>query len=364
MVNTLAEGGAARAASNLTCAWAEAGRQVTILTTDDGREPSLYPLHPGVTHRPLALAGSSRHPLEAVVRNGWRLLKLRRAILESRPDLLISFLDGNNVMCLIATRGCRRIPTIISERTDPHGRPLGSAWERLRHLTYPWADCLVVQTAHALSYFPARVRAKGVVIPNPVILPKGRAGVDDPLPARTRYSLITLGRLDKVKGHDMLIEAFASIAPAFPDWDLRIYGDGPERQTLDKQINAHSLAQRILLPGNTADAALRLREADLFVLPSRVEGFPNALAEAMAAGLPVISFDCRSGPSELIRPGIDGVLVPPNDLPALSTAMARMMADPAERARLAASAPEVLERFSVERVLALWETAIRRVGVR
>jgi len=362
VLNTMAEGGAARAASNLTTAWAGAGRTVTILTTDAGRDPLLFPLHPEVSYRPLALTGSSRHPLEAVLRNAWRLLRLRRAILDSRPDLLVSFIDCNNVMCLLATRGLRRLPVIISERTDPHGRPLGAAWERLRRWTYPWADGLVVQSGHAQSFFSKEVRAKTMVIPNPVVLPQAVPGANPAPQTGARPSLITLGRLDRVKGHDMLIEAFASIAQDFPDWDLRIFGEGPQRKTLAALIRSHGLEQRVLLPGYSSDVTERLRESELFVLSSRVEGFPNALAEAMAAGLPVISFNCRSGPSELIRHGVDGILVPPDDVPALASAMARLMADPEERSRLAARAPEVLERFSVKRILDLWETAIRRAG--
>lgn len=364
VLNTMAEGGAARAASNLTTAWTESGRKVTILTTDSGKDPLLFPLHPKVDYLPLALTGSSRHPLEAILRNAWRLRRLRGAILDSRPDLLVSFIDCNNVMCLLATRGLRRLPVIISERTDPHGRPLGKAWERLRRWTYPWAGCLVVQSSHALSFFPEPVQARGMVIPNPVVLPQAVPGANPSPRTAARHSLISLGRLDRVKGHDLLIEAFATLAPAFPDWDLRIFGEGPERCALAERVAGHGLEQRVLLPGYSSDVTARLREADLFVLPSRVEGFPNALAEAMAAGLPVISFDCRSGPSELIRHGVDGLLVPAGDLPGLSRTMAQLMTDPEERSRLAARAPEVLERFSVERILELWETAIQRAGAR
>jgi glycosyltransferase involved in cell wall biosynthesis len=356
IVNQLYDGGAARVAVYLANAWAERERRVLILTTDLGQAAPFYPLHPGVAHQAMDLRAVSRNPLEAVGHNFSRLVQVRRHIRASRPDLLVSFLDRNNIMCLLATRGMRSIPTIISERTDPHGRSIGGAWAFLRRLTYPWADCLVTQSAHAMAYFPASVRGRGRVIPNPVYRPPAAAPADA---RRERPRILALGRLHRIKGHDLLVDAFALIAERFPDWELCIHGDGPERDSLQARIQAQGLADRITLGPNIADVGSSLRDADLFVLPSRVEGFPNALAEAMAWGLPVVSFDCASGPGELIRHDWDGLLVPPLDVPALAAAMGRLMADPGERARLGARAVEVLTRFSAGRVMDLWESAIQ-----
>jgi glycosyltransferase involved in cell wall biosynthesis len=357
LLDDLLGGGAARVAAHLSRAWAEQGCAVTILTTDDGRLPPWFTLHPDVRHLALGLRGDSRSVLGALGRNLGRLGRLRRSIRASRPDVLISFLDTNNVMCLLATRGLPGLPIIISERTDPSGRPLGPAWEWLRRLTYPWADCLVAQSAHALAFFSPGVQAKGKVIPNPV-LPV--AGSPRPVPSGPRRQVMTLGRLNRVKGHDLLIEAFGTLAEALPDWDLVIHGEGQERAALASRIRTLGLERRILLPGATDQPGARLREADLFVLPSRTEGFPNALAEAMACGLPVISFDCASGPSELIRDGVDGLLVPPENVPALARAMARLMRSAPERARLAGNAPDVLARFSLDRILGLWAETLHQ----
>ncbi len=359
LVDALGGGGAARVASRLSTAWAEMGRQVTILTGDGGRGSCRYPLHPAVTRLALDWQRPSRNPLQAAWRNLGRLARLRGVIRRLRPDLIVSFLDTTNVKCLLATRGLG-IPTLVSERTDPHGRAIGRTWETLRRLTYRWSSGLVVQSRHALAYFPPDLQAKGVVIPNPVQAPD--AGVPAVPAGPARRVVASLGSLRRVKGHDQLIEAFAQVAGTFPGWDLAIHGEGPERPALEARIRALGLDGRIRLPGATSEPGARLREADLFVLPSRVEGFPNALAEAMALGLPVVSFDCHSGPAELIRPGVDGVLVPPGDVPGLAGAMASLMADPDGRARLAARAPEVMQRFSLEKVLGMWEEAIRKAA--
>jgi len=355
-VNHLVDGGAARVAVNLAGAWTDMGRKVTILTSDAGEIPPIYPLPPGVVHLPLGLWADSRNPLDAAWRNLTRVVRIRRAVRRSRPDLLVSFLDRNNIMCVLAARTLLpRIPVIISERTDPHGRSIGTWWELLRRLTYPFADCLVVQTRRAQTFFPGLIRSRCVVIPNPVYPPLDTGTPEQ----RSRFRVVTLGRNHPVKGHDLLIDAFALVAEAFPDWDLCIHGDGPDRDALAERIRRHRLEGRIQLGENLADVGDCLRNADLFVLPSRVEGFPNALAEAMAWGLPVVSFDCNSGPGELIRHDLDGLLVPPGDVPALAAAMGRLMANPAERQRLAARAPEVLSRFSPARIMELWESAIQ-----
>jgi glycosyltransferase involved in cell wall biosynthesis len=176
--------------------------------------------------------------------------------------------------------------------------------------------------------------------------------------SKSRKTVIGLGSLRHVKGFDRLIEAFGKLSAEYPDWDLVIYGEGPCRAELEEQIQKLRIADRVRLPGVTRESHARLCEADLFVLCSRSEGFPNALAEAMACGLPVVSFDCISGPRELIRDGVDGILVPADDVVRLKESMDRLMADPVARERLARKAPEVTERFSPEKVFGKWRLAV------
>jgi GalNAc-alpha-(1->4)-GalNAc-alpha-(1->3)-diNAcBac-PP-undecaprenol alpha-1,4-N-acetyl-D-galactosaminyltransferase len=289
---------------------------------------------------------------------------VRRALRAARPDVIISFMDKTNVLALLATRGLR-VPVMVSERSDPSHNKIGSIWRFLRRLTYPLADVLICQSTAALAYYDSFMATKGCVIPNPLIGPpmisamKGDFGLQ-----RNSRRVVAMGALVVHKGFDLLIEAFGSVKLKYPDWSLTILGEGPLRRELEKKVDGLGLSGRVRLPGQVADPLSELRTADLFVLSSRFEGFPNALLEAMACGLPVISFNCPSGPSEIIRDGVDGVLIPPQDVKALAAALDRLMGDKIERGRLASRAPEVLDRYNVSQVMNKWDALLARFNER
>ena len=346
--------GAERVLSFLANAWSAKGWQVLIVTMEDGRVEPFYPLADAVEVRPLDLMKDSASFLSGLANNLRRLRTIRRAFRDASPDVVISFVDKANILAVFASRGLG-IPLIISERTDPSRRTLGRWWNALRDRAYPRADLLVFQSQAVLDWFPPRVRRKGMVIPNPVPAPPIAASSQrETLPKR----LVAMGRLFPVKGFDLLLEAFAAVAAEEPDWTLEIWGEGPERAALEAQARCLGLAERVRFPGLTEQPFEILRGADLFVLSSRAEGFPNVLVEAMACGLPVISTDFGGAAKEIIRDGVDGMLIPSGDPPALGSALLRLMADPAERKRLSERAPGVVARYSSGRILALWEEAI------
>jgi GalNAc-alpha-(1->4)-GalNAc-alpha-(1->3)-diNAcBac-PP-undecaprenol alpha-1,4-N-acetyl-D-galactosaminyltransferase len=195
------------------------------------------------------------------------------------------------------------------------------------------------------------------VIPNPVLAPPPAGKPPADLPAGPL--VVAMGRLHSDKGFDHLLRAVAPSLERHPEWSLVVLGDGPDRAALEGLARELGIAGRARFPGRVAAPDAVLRQAALFVLSSRFEGFPNALVEAMACGVAVVSTDCRSGPAEIVRQGVDGVLVPPGDPEALGAAIERLISDPAERARLAARAPEVVARFGAEGVLEMWNERIR-----
>jgi GalNAc-alpha-(1->4)-GalNAc-alpha-(1->3)-diNAcBac-PP-undecaprenol alpha-1,4-N-acetyl-D-galactosaminyltransferase len=355
ITSSLRAGGAERMLSQMGNYWAAKGWEVTLLTLNGLSERPFYELHPALTHRPLGIAAASGSPLQAVANNAWRLRVLRSAIEASRPQIVLSFMDRANTLTLLATVGTNW-PILVSERNDPGQRVLNRSWAMLRQLSYSRASRLVVQTEGALAYFSPRLQQRARVIPNPVLLPPGS---DSPLLSSQRAkTLLAMGRLHPQKGFDLLLQAFARVAPRQPNWSLTIYGEGQLRAQLEAQVQQWGLQGRVRLPGVTNQPGAAMRQADMFVLSSRYEGFPNVLGEAMACGLPVISFDCPSGPRELIRDGIDGALVPPGDVAALARTIERLMDSEGGRRRLAARAPEVLERFAMTKVMQIWERLI------
>ena len=364
MVSSMHSGGAERVATNLSNDWALAGHQVTLVVTYSRRGECFYPLSAAVELKFLAdetLTKRFRGPSYLA-----RFLALRRLVQQVRPDVLVSFLTNVNVAAVLAARGTQ-VPVLVCERTYPPQLPVSGLWSWLRRWTYPLAARVTMLTSEGLDWLKREIpRAHGVVMPNPVPYP---------LPVTTpelqpsavipgeRKVLLAVGRMSEEKGFARLIEAFSALVRSHPQWDLVILGDGPLRPALAQQIQATGLGGRVLMPGRAGNVGVWYERADLYVMSSRVEGFPNTLGEAMAHGCAAVSFDCDTGPRDLIRHEVDGLLVPPGDVAALARALGRLMQDDALRAQMAARALEVRSRYSMQRVLEQWDTLFRTTRI-
>ena len=193
-------------------------------------------------------------------------------------------------------------------------------------------------------------------IPNAV--PDVPLGPGDP----TAHRLIAAGRLAPQKGFDLLLEAFAGVAGRHPDWNLDIFGKGPLRGRLEQDVVDLGLGGQVCINAPTDRLGERMRAASVFVLPSRYEGFPIVLLEALAAGLAVVSFDCPTGPREILTDEATGLLVPAEDVPALAAALDRIMTDESLRRRLAAAAPAAVLPYARQQVGRRWDELLAGGG--
>jgi GalNAc-alpha-(1->4)-GalNAc-alpha-(1->3)-diNAcBac-PP-undecaprenol alpha-1,4-N-acetyl-D-galactosaminyltransferase len=352
VIQSMMAGGAERVAATLVNHWVNSGDNLTVtLVTVASPETDFYEVDSRVKRIALDLSRPSTSWARFLVKNVRIVRRLRQLMRSIQPDVVLSFLDYINVRTLLAAFGTA-IPVVVEEHIDPTQSSVGKMLRVLRWLLYRQA-CAVVVLTPEIAQWAGRIVTENCVhvIPNPISDTFLKASPGVPTPG---HKIVGMGRLEPQKGFDLLLRAFAQCAEDHLDWTLEIVGEGSERDRLRALADDLGIADKLLLPGIVKHSEGVLRQADLFVLSSRYEGFPMALLEAMTSGLPVVSFDCRSGPREMIENGVNGVLVPSNDVGALANAMAHLMGDEGQRKRLGERAIAVADKFSLARVNQMW----------
>ncbi|SAK68231.1 glycosyl transferase [Caballeronia glebae] len=362
-------GGAERVTANLANEWAALGWEVTVVTLTAG-EGDVYPFHPGVKRIELGLAGGVEGGglVRTLMSNVKRVLAFRKVLRETKPTVALGVMATANVLAVLAGIGLP-YKIIASEHTHPPRAPLTPFWERLRLLTYRFADKVVALTDETREWIETHCRCTDVkVIPPPFTLPIARTNpVIEPksVVRDERRLLLAVGRLSPEKGFDSLIDAFRKIAGALPQWDLVIVGEGLARASLERRVDEAKLRGRVFLPGRAGNVADWYERADLYVLSSHFEGFSMTLVEAMASGCAAVSYDCDSGPRVIVTHGTNGLLVNPvGDASALAKSLETLMRDDAERHRMALRASSVNETFALPKTIALWQEVFEESGVK
>ena len=234
------------------------------------------------------------------------IAQIRKVIRHYAPDAILPFLARpmRDVMC---ATGFRRKRVVSTLRIDP--RNIGKRKQGIFYRSFKASKAVFMQTQGQKDFYPAFIQEKTFIVPNAVgeqVLTQGESRK----PAAQIRQLVSVGRLSAQKNFRMLIDAMAIVHKAHPAVTLKIFGDGPEKEDLTARIHEAGLDDCVWLMGKTSDVAGELARADMFVFSSNYEGMPNALMEAMAAGLPCVSTDCPTGPKELIGEDERGLLVP------------------------------------------------------
>ncbi len=350
IISSLNSGGAQRVLSNLANHWSSQGHEISLITLDNSQSLPFYPLDSNIRLFQLNKNNSESSRIKRLFSLGDRFFSLRQKITKLKPDVIISFVDIMNITTLISTLGLK-IPVIVCERTHPQYYKILPLYQNLRRLLYPKAKQVIVQTKSVAHYF--RNLKNISIIPNAISSPSITKKDVESAPKH----IVSVGRLCPFKGFDTLIYAFSNLHQYHPKLMLTIYGEGQERENLEKLIISLNLEDKVFLPGTIKNIQEALITSDLFIFPSHYEGFPNALCEAMAVGLPVIASNC-SGNIDIVQDGIDGRLFPVGDTEALTQLTIDLLKDPNQRMKLAQNAKKICDRFHPDRVFDLWDQAI------
>lgn len=257
---------------------------------------------------------------------------------------------------LAAKFGSSSVVKIGQDHMNYRSYPEGLAAQM--RLWYPKLDAVATLTKRDAAEFTEALgpEARVVQIPNLVPMPDSEpASLDSKI-------IIAAGRLTGQKGFDMLTDAFAKVAEKHPDWEVQIYGGGRHRDRLREHIERTGMTEHVRLMGTTKKLQQRIRESAMYVLSSRYEGLPMTILEAMEQGVPVVAFDCHTGPADIITHDEDGILVPPEDVDALAAAITEMIENPERRRALGAQAHTSIRRFSGESVRPQWEKLYAELG--
>lgn len=354
-ISSMNAGGAERVMSLMVNHWSRKKNTTIHLILFTSKQP-FYELEENVKLHPFDLTFSSNTSIISKLSHTFRILNgIRKLLKQIAPSILISFMTEINIYAIILSK-LTKIPVIISERTSPKQDTLPKLWTILRKALYKKANALTVQTKRTkVLYQEMKISTPKCieVIENPIsnkFLTKNK---------EFNRIILTIGRLSKEKGQDLLIKALGQID--LGDWKVHIIGDGIARKELEELVQKHNLENQVTFLGRKKNVKKYLEKAAIFILPSRYEGFPNALCEAMVVGCACICFDCDTGPRELIKHNYNGLLVEPEDINELAKAIKRLISEEETIKVFSENAVSVYDKLSLVYIMKKWDNLINRV---
>lgn len=351
-IGGLGTGGAERVASNLSNYLADHGHVVEIMTMAEVKHS--YYIEPKVSVYNLIKITERKN---IVLDNILRFIRFCKYILNHKPDVYVVMLPFT-ITFMLSFRFLTKTKIVAAERANPSSYPT-KIQNKLQKLAKK-ADGWVFQTEEQKYWYSLYLtHQKTTVIPNAInsdfIKPKQ-------LGLRGKV-IVTSGRLTAQKNHRLLITAFSRVIEKYPDYELYIYGEGPQRQDLEQYVAELNLQKHVFMPGYSHNICEKLRTASMFVLSSDFEGMPNALMEAMALGLPCISTDCSGGGARyLIDNEKNGMLIPQGDLDAMVKAMDKILSDEIFANRIASEAYKICDKLAPEKIYGKWEQFLSNIS--
>lgn len=287
---------------------------------------------------------------------------LHKIMKKNSGALFVSFFTHQNLYTILASFGTG-IKVLVSERNDPANsftQKIQKIGDFARKILYRASVCkkIIFQTQGAADYFPDKIKSKGIVIPNPL-----KDGLPEPCTGERKKTVVAVGRFNPQKNYRLLIDAFAQFSKPHPDYKLEIYGDGGLRKTMENYIDKLGLTDKIELCGFCKDVHQRIADAGMYVMSSDFEGLSNAMLEAMALGLPVISTDHPPGGARAyIKSYENGILTPVGDVDAMAKAMCYMAENPQKAKEMGLKASSVRQELSMDSICKKWKKVFDEIA--
>lgn len=348
-IDTIGPGGAEHVISNLANQFSRAKNRVTLVVSF--KKENQYRIDSKVN---LIFLEEKNVPQNRFKKNVSRVQKLRRILINEKPNIIISFLPEPNFRIIVASFGLC-IPKIISVRNDPNVEYKSKAYKAIQSILYRKVACVVFQTKQAKEWFPKKIQERSAIIMNQV---------DNrffEIQKNTSDYYCAIGRLTEQKNYKLMIDAFSCFLEEYPDEKLYIYGEGDTKE-VEKHIRDKKCENNIFLMGVTDDVATVLSNAKAFIMTSDYEGMPNALLEAMAVGVPVISTDCPcGGPAMVIINNKNGILFSVDAKNELVDSLKKLNRDNEWTRKLGEEAKETAEMFRPSVVFEKWDKLALRI---
>lgn len=355
VINTLQGGGAERVITNLANYFHEKSYNVSIVCINDA--PAKYITNPGIKVYNLLKRKDTSSIFYRTLCAGLTFYKLLHLLIKEKPECVISFMTSVNVWTGL-TCSILNIPYVVSERNSPDYtvNQCGYFFKWLSSVFYGNSKAVVIPAKGMIDCFKKNKLFKNLnnfkIIHNPVNLFSSNMPSDV---YHKRY-ILAVGRLTPQKGFDLLIKAYSMLGNL--DIDLLISGEGAQRENILEQIQSLGLQERVKLIGFKNNLQDYYKHAEVFVLSSRNEGYPNVLVEAMSLGCPCIATNCEFGPSEIIKHGINGLLVKPGNINELASAILDVLTNPILKSRISKNAMLINKTNSIESISLKWEKLI------
>jgi glycosyltransferase involved in cell wall biosynthesis len=361
-VHSLEAGGAERVSIDLANMLQNIGNEI-LLVTNETPEKDFYTLNATIGRESLKTSGSHKNPFKRF--EGWvrRKRRLRKLIAKENPAAIIAMMNSDIPLATISASKTG-VPVIGVEHCHPDGRKQRWILKQLIAYTYPRLNALVVLTKQTEEWFRNNGHNGEIeVIENALRWPIEGSQPYIPVPKHNGSNriILSVGRLEKAKRFDRLIDSFSNVQSLHPDWKLVIIGEGTQRSEIQLKIKERGQQGNIELKGRVGNIGEWYASADIFALASEIEGFPLSLAEAMASGCACISYDCPTGPKEMIIDGENGLLIPNDETDVYSSRLSELMQSSVARKRLGENATSIRDKLSPAAISVKWARLIDKV---